>query len=54
MLLRATGDGTSIGQEAAGKEQEALSPVACIEGSIGRVRQGRVNSLAQVNLNNFR
>ena len=26
MLLRATGDGTSIGQEAAGKEQEELSP----------------------------
>lgn len=26
MLLRATGNGTSIGQEAAGKEQEELSP----------------------------
>ena len=26
MLLRATGDGTSIGQEAAAKEQEELSP----------------------------
>lgn len=49
MLLRATGDGASIGQEAGGAQAMAF-----IEGSIGRVRQGRINSLAQANLNNFR
>ena len=49
MLLKATGDGASLGQEAGGSQARAFT-----EGSIGRARQGRISSLAQANLNNFR
>lgn len=48
-LLKATGDGASLGQEAGGSQARAFT-----EGSIGRARQGRISSLAQANLNNFR
>lgn len=49
MLLKATGDGASVGQEAGGAQAMAFT-----EGSIGRERQGGTNSLVQANLNNFR